>query len=152
MGKKSEKLPKEKIRARIEKYSWFRFCPRNANKTPGAFRKRFGWEQPDEHVWAAKPHKHRGLPAQIEVFVRGLFSERISAVCSSVEFCGGAQVNGTPIFSGEQYVCSCVHPCQRKAERERYLSTRTLPVFQCFATLNDMTARSDKRLAESTVW
>jgi hypothetical protein len=66
------------------------FSPfRNADETPGAFKKKFGRERPGEHVWAAKPHKHRGRPpAQIEVFVRGLFAELISAVRSSAEPCG----------------------------------------------------------------
>jgi hypothetical protein len=49
-------------------------------------------------------------PAQIEVFVRGLFAELFSGVCSSTEPCDEAQVNGTPIFIGEHCMCSCVHP------------------------------------------
>jgi hypothetical protein len=35
------------------------FLPRR-DETPGAFKKKFGRERPGEHVWAAKPHKHRG--------------------------------------------------------------------------------------------
>jgi len=77
-------------------------------------------------------------PAQIEVFVRGLFTERISAVCSSEWLCGQAWVNGTAIFSSEHCLCSCVHPYWRSAEREGYLSTRTLPAFQCSAGLNEV--------------
>src|SRR5579871_2680705 len=48
-------------------------------------------------------------PAQIEVFVRGLFAALFSPVSSSTEPCGRAQVNGRPIFIGEHCVCSCVH-------------------------------------------
>ena len=47
-------------------------------------------------------------------------------------------MNGMPIFRGEHCVYSCVHPCRRMAEREGYLSTRTLPVFPCSAALSPM--------------
>jgi hypothetical protein len=77
-------------------------------------------------------------PVQIEVFVRGLFPEPISAVYCSTERCGGAWVNGTPNFSGEHCMCSCVHPSRRAAEREGYLSTRTLHVFQRSAVENQV--------------
>jgi len=52
----------------------------------------------------------RVAPALIEVFVRGLFAELFSVVCSSAKICGGALVNGMTIFSGEHCLCSCVHP------------------------------------------
>jgi hypothetical protein len=45
-------------------------------------------------------------------------------------------VNGKPIFSGEPYESSCVHPGRRIAEREGYFSTRTLSVFQCSAAVS----------------
>jgi hypothetical protein len=80
----------------------------------------------------------RVTPAQIEVFVRGLFSDLDSAVPSSTEPYGGAQVNGAPIFTGERCACFCVHPCRRIAERERYFLVRILPVFRCSAALNNM--------------
>jgi len=60
MGKKSEKLPKEKIRARFQKYFGFVFSLPTADETLGARKKQFGRERPSEHVWAAKPHKRRG--------------------------------------------------------------------------------------------
>jgi len=63
------------------------------------------------------------------------FAELISAVRCSTEPRSGAQVNGTPIFRGEHCACSCVYPCRSIAEREGYLSTRTLPVFQCSAAI-----------------
>ncbi len=57
-------------------------------------------------------------PAQIEVFVRGHFADRLS--CR--RFLGGA-------------LSRCA------AEREACLSTRTLRVFQCSAALNHMGGR-----------
>jgi hypothetical protein len=82
----------------------------NADETLSPCTKDFGRERPSEHVWAAKPQNTRVAPAQIDVFVCGLSSELISAVCSSQEPCGGAKVNGAPRFRGEHCVCSCVHP------------------------------------------
>src|SRR3989442_1974575 len=61
----------------------------------------------------------RVAPAQIEVFVRGHFADRLS--CR--RFLGGA-------------LSRCA------AEREACLSTRTLRVFQCSAALNHMGARN----------
>jgi hypothetical protein len=78
----------------------------------------------------------RVAPAQIEVFVRGLFSDGFSGMHSSNGPCAGAKVNGTAMFAGEHCVCSCVHPFQCNAERDEYVSTRTLPVFQCSPVLN----------------
>jgi len=60
----------------------------------------------------------RVAPAQIEVFVRGHFADRLS--CR--RFLGGA-------------LSRCA------AEREACLSTRTLRVFQCSAALNHMGGR-----------
>jgi hypothetical protein len=134
MGKKSEKSVKEKIRALSQKYFWFRFLPSETRTKHLAHSKRnLGGSDPVS-TFGRQNRTNTGVaPAQIEVFVRGLFAERISAVHSSMEPCGGAQVNGTPLFMGEQCVCSCVHPCWLIAEREEYLSTRTLPSFQCSA-------------------
>ena len=112
MGKNSEKLPKEKIRARFQKYSCFVFSLPTADETPGAFKKQFGRERPGEQVWAAKPHKHPGRSRPNQGFLpRSLFQRHLPQVCCSTEICGGTQVNGTPIFRGEHCVCSCVHPC-----------------------------------------
>src|SRR5579885_2033825 len=60
MGKKSEKPVKEKIRAQFLNYFGFVFSLRTADETPGTCKNKFGRERPREHVWAAKPHKHRG--------------------------------------------------------------------------------------------
>ena len=60
MGKNSEKPVKEKTRARFHKYCGVVFSFPTADETLCAFKKKFGRERPGEHVWAAKPHKHRG--------------------------------------------------------------------------------------------
>jgi hypothetical protein len=64
----------------------------------------------------AKGHRR----AQIEVFVRGLFSGRISGVRCSIEPCGEDQVSGASIVAGECCVCSCVHPVSGSADDLRY--------------------------------
>jgi len=74
MGREAEKLRKEKIRARLKRIFGFDFSLQNADETPGASKKKLGRERPGEHVWAANRTNTRVAPAQIEIFVRGLFS------------------------------------------------------------------------------
>jgi hypothetical protein len=135
MGKKSGKPIKEKIRARFQKYCWFRFLPSDTRRKHLAHSKRnLGGSDAVSTFGRQNRTNTRVAPAQIELFVHGLFAEQISAAGSSEEPCGGAQVNGTPIFSGEHCLWSCVHPYARGPEREGYLSTRTLLVFPCSQT------------------
>ena len=105
MGKKSEKHFKEN-----ELFLFF-----GSEEALTGSDRRFGRERPGEHFWAAKPRKHPGPPAQIEVFACGLFAAPFWAT----------RLLGGPLS-------------RRAAEREAGLSTRTLRVFQCSAALNHM--------------
>src|ERR1700735_489419 len=123
MGKKSEKPVKEKIRARFPNIFGFVLSlptrERNTWRTEGTI-----WAGSDPvSTFGRQNRTNTGVaPAQIEVFVHGLFSERIFAAHCSTEPCRRAAVNRTPIFRGEHCVCSCVHPCTHPREtRARYL-------------------------------
>jgi len=121
MGKKSGKPVKEKIRGLFQKYLWFPFLPSETRTKHLAHAKRnLGGSDPVRTFGRQNRTNTRVAPAQIEVFVRGLFAELFFLVCSSAKICGGAQVNGTPIFSGEHCVCSCVHPVSGSANDLRY--------------------------------
>jgi hypothetical protein len=95
----------------ISKIFWFLFLPSETRtKHPAHAKRNLGGSDPVSRFGRQNRTNTGVAPAQIEVFVRGLFSDLICAARSSAERCGGAQVNGTPIFRGEQCVCSCVHP------------------------------------------
>jgi hypothetical protein len=88
MGKKSEKSVKEKIRALFQKYLWFRFLPSDTRKKHLVHaRTNLGGSDPVSPFGRRNRTNTRVAPAQIEVFVRGLFPELISAACSSAEPC-----------------------------------------------------------------
>jgi len=71
--------------------SWFRFLPSETRTKHLAHSKRnLGGSDPVSTFGRQKPHKHRVAPAQIEVFVRGLFSDLIHVESSSIEPCGRA--------------------------------------------------------------
>gem|GEM_PF-4726043 len=89
-GKKSGKPVKEKIRARFKNIVGFVFSPPSADETPEGLNENLGGSDPVS-TFGRQNRTNTGVaPAQIEVFVRGLFSERISAVHCSKESCGGA--------------------------------------------------------------
>jgi hypothetical protein len=91
MGKKSGKSVKEKIRARFQKYFWFRFLPSETRTKHLAHSKRnLGGSDPVSMFGRQNRTNTRVAPAQIEVFVRGLFAELISADCSLAEPCCSA--------------------------------------------------------------
>jgi hypothetical protein len=93
------------------KISWFRFLPSGTRTKHLAHSgNNLGGSDPVS-TFGRQNRTNTGVaPAQIEVLVRGHFSELFAAVCSSTELCDTASVNGTPIFTGEHCVCSCVHP------------------------------------------
>src|SRR6516162_7089088 len=87
------------------------FSPfRHADETPAHAKRNLDGSDPVSTFGRRNRTNTRVAPAQIEVFVRGLFAGLISAVQCSTEPCGGAQVNGTAIFTGEHSGWSCVHP------------------------------------------
>jgi len=90
MGKKSGKPVKEKTRADF-KIFLVSFSPlRHAGEALGAFKRNLGGSDP-VGTFGRQNRTNTGVaPAQIEVFVRGLFSELIAVVCSSPEPCDEA--------------------------------------------------------------
>jgi len=142
MGKKSGKPVKEKNTRTTSKSFWFRFLPSDTRtKHLAPSERNFGGSDPVSTFGRQNRTNPRVAPAQIEVFVRGLFADLISVLLCSSGRCGGAWVNGARMFTGERCLYSCVHPCRRIAEREEYLSTRTLHVFLRSVPLNQFLSR-----------
>jgi hypothetical protein len=91
MGKKSGKPVKEKIRARFQKILLVTFSSfRDATKRLAHSKRNLGGSDPVS-TFGRQNRTNTGVaPAQINLFVRGLFAERISAVPCSTEPYGGA--------------------------------------------------------------
>ena len=119
-GQEVGKTCQRKNTRTISQIFWFRFLPSDARTKHLAHAKtNLGGSDPLS-TFGRQNRTNTGVaPAQIDLFVRGLFSEPISAERSAAEACDAAWVNGMPIFSGEHYVWSCVHPSRRAAEGER---------------------------------
>jgi hypothetical protein len=123
----------------ISKIFWFRFLPSETRtKHPAHAKRNLGGSDPVRPFGRQNRTNTGVAPAQIEVFVRGLFAGLISVLLCSTGRCGGVWVNGTRMFTGEHCLYSCVHPCRRIAEREEYLSTGTLHVFLRSGPLNPL--------------
>jgi len=74
-----------------EKYCWFRFLPSDTRTKHLAHAKsNLGGSDPVRTFGRQNRTNTRVAPARIEVFVRGLFSELVSAVGSSMGLCGAA--------------------------------------------------------------
>jgi hypothetical protein len=76
-GQEVGKTVKEKIRAQFRKYFWFRFLPSETGTKHLAHAKtNLGGSDPVS-TFGRQNRTNTGVaPAQIEVFVRGLFSDR----------------------------------------------------------------------------
>ena len=110
-GQEVGKTPQRKNTHAISEIFWFRFLPSDRGQNTWRIQKRnLGGSDPVS-TFGRQNRTNTGVaPAQIKVFVRGLFSGEILLSHSLLEFCFEGWVNATPMFSGEHCECSCVHP------------------------------------------
>jgi hypothetical protein len=90
-GQEVGKTCQRKNTRTISKVFWFRFLPSDTRtKHLAHSRNNLGGSDPVSTFGRQNRTNTRVAPAQIEVFVRGLFAERMTAVHSSTEPCSEA--------------------------------------------------------------